>query len=86
MSLLHTRALLDAALAGEFDDAELETQPILGLRMPTSCPGVPNEILNPRDTWDDPEAYDEQATKLRDMFRANYEKKGFSELGIEPAM
>ena len=86
MSLLHTRALLDAALAGEFDDAELETQPILGLRMPTSCPGVPNEILNPRDTWDDPEAYDEQATKLRDMFRANYDKKGFSELGIEPAM
>ncbi len=86
MSLKHTRALLDAALAGEFDDAELATQPTLGLKMPTACPAVPDEILDPRGTWDDPEAYDVQATKLRDMFRANYEKKGFADLGIKPVM
>lgn len=86
MSLKHTRALLDAALAGEFDDAELSTQPILGLRMPTHCEAVPDEILDPRQTWDDPDAYDAQATKLRDMFRANYDKKGFADLGIEPKM
>jgi phosphoenolpyruvate carboxykinase (ATP) len=86
MSLKHTRALLDAALAGEFDNAELTTQPILGLRMPTHCEAVPDEILDPRQTWDDPADYDVQATKLRDMFRANYEKKGFADLGIEPKM
>jgi len=86
MSLAHTRALLDAALAGEFDGADLMTQPTLGLKMPMSCAGVPEEILDPRETWDDPEAYDEQAARLRDMFRANYTKKGFADLGIAPGM
>ncbi|MEZ5226045.1 MAG: phosphoenolpyruvate carboxykinase (ATP) [Acidimicrobiales bacterium] len=86
MSLKYTRALLDAALNGDLDDVPTETQEILGLRMPTSCPGVPDEILNPRNTWEDKDAYDASATKLRDMFRANYETKGFSELGIAAAM
>ncbi len=86
MSLKHTRALLDAALDGEFDDQDLMTEPTLGLRMPTTCAEVPDEVLNPRDTWDDPQAYDEQAAKLRDMFRANYEKKDFASLGIKAAM
>ncbi len=86
MSLKYTRALLDAALDGKLDDVPTETQEILGLRMPTSCPGVPDDILNPRNTWEDKDAYDASATKLRDMFRANYEAKGFSELGIDAAM
>ncbi len=86
MSLKHTRALLDAALNGDLDDVPTETQEILGLRMPTSCPGVPDDILNPRNTWDDKSAYDASATKLRDMFRANYVDKGFGELGIAAAM
>lgn len=86
MSLKYTRALLDASLRGDFDDAELVTQPILGLKMPTTCEGVPDEILDPRQTWDDPEAYDTQAESLRDMFRANYDKKGFADLGIKAVM
>ena len=86
MSLKYTRALLDAALDGDLDDVPTEIQEILGLRMPTSCPGVPDEILNPRNTWEDKAAYDATATKLRDMFRTNYEDKGFSELGIDAAM
>ncbi|MEZ5165153.1 MAG: phosphoenolpyruvate carboxykinase (ATP) [Acidimicrobiales bacterium] len=86
MSLKATRALLDAALEGEFDDVELEVQPILGVKMPTTCAGVDDGILNPRDTWDDPDAYDEAAAKLRDMFRANFEKQGYAALGITPAM
>ena len=86
MSLKHTRTLLNAALSGDFDDAPLDTQPILNLRMPTSCEGVPDEILNPRETWDDPSQYDDQATKLRKMFRDNYEKENFAELGIAAAM
>ena len=86
MSLKDTRALLDAALDGAFDTAELVTQPILGVKMPTTCETVDDTILNPRATWDDPEAYDEAATRLRDMFRANYDEQNYAELGIEPAM
>jgi phosphoenolpyruvate carboxykinase (ATP) len=88
ISIGHTRALLDAALAGELEEGkvELETHPVFNLRMPKSCPGVPAEILNPRNTWEDKDAYDQQAAKLRDMFRANFESKGFAELGIEPVM
>jgi phosphoenolpyruvate carboxykinase (ATP) len=54
--------------------------------MPTSCPGVPSEILNPRNTWQDKDAYDAAAEKLRAMFHANFEEKGFGDLGIEPVM
>ncbi len=86
MSLKHTRTLLNAALAGAFDDVELETQPILNLRMPTSCADVPDEILDPRATWENPEDYDRQASELRQMFRNNYLNKGFAELGIAAAM
>jgi len=88
ISIKHTRALLDAALAGELDPSkvEFETHPIFNLQMPTSCPGVPAKILNPRNTWSDASAYDTQAEKLRDMFRDNFAAKGFGELGIEPVM
>jgi len=54
--------------------------------MPLNCPNVPDEILNPRSTWDDVEAYDQQASKLRDMFRENYAKSGFGDLGISEVM
>ena len=86
MSLKYTRALLDSALSGVFDDIELEIQPILKLRMPVSCPNVPDEILDPRSTWDDVDAYDQQALKLRDMFRKNYTESGFESLGISEVM
>ncbi len=88
ISIQHTRALLDAALDGELDEGktEYETHPVFNLKMPKSCPGVPSEILNPRNTWTDKAAYDAQAEKLRGMFRENFETKGFSELGIEPVM
>ena len=86
MSIQHTRALLNAALAGELDTVATEMHPILNLKMPKSCPGVPAEVLNPRNTWSDKEAYDKAATKLRDMFRKNFEDKGFASLGIKPAM
>ena len=83
MSLKVTRALLNAALNGELDTVETETQPILNLKMPKSCPGVDSTILNPRNTWSDKAAYDAQAVKLRDMFRDNFKKKGFASFGIE---
>lgn len=88
ISIQHTRALLDAALRGDLDEDKVsyDTHPIFQLRMPRSCPGVPAEILNPRNTWKDKDAYDTQAGKLREMFRTNFKDKGFGELGIEPIM
>lgn len=83
MSLKVTRALLDAALNGELDTVDTATQPILNLKMPTSCPGVDSAILDPRNTWADKAAYDATATRLRDMFRDNFTKKGFADFGIE---
>ena len=83
MKLKVTRALLNAALNGELDNVETEVQPILNLKMPKSCPGVDSTILNPRNTWTDKDAYDATATKLRDMFRDNFKKKGFAAFGIE---
>lgn len=88
ISIKDTRALLNAALRGDLDEGKVqyEMHPILNLKMPTSCPGVDAKILNPRNTWSDKAAYDAAATKLRDMFRKNFEDKKFGDLGIEPVM
>jgi phosphoenolpyruvate carboxykinase (ATP) len=86
MSINHTRALLNAALEGKLDGVECDTHPVFNLKIPKACPGVPSEVLDPRKTWKDPKAYDAAATKLRDMFRRNFEEKGFAKLGIKPGM
>ena len=72
MELKYTRAMVRAALAGELDEAETMPDPVFGLAIPTSVPHVPTEVLRPRDTWEDPEAYDAQARKLAGMFRENF--------------
>ena len=82
MKLKYTRSMVSAALAGKLDDVKVETHPIFGLAMPTSCPDVPNEVMNPRNTWSDAAAYDEQARKLAKMFRENFD--GFS--GVSDAI
>ena len=86
MSLKYTRAILAAALAGEFDQVEVVEHPILGLKMPTSCPGVPSEILSPRLTWDDQDAYDAAALELREMFRKRFNSQGYESRGIRSAI
>ncbi|TJY61992.1 phosphoenolpyruvate carboxykinase (ATP) [Sinimarinibacterium sp. CAU 1509] len=83
ISIRLTRALLNAALNGDLDKVPTETHDILNLKMPLECPGVPTDMLNPRNTWADKDAYDAAAVKLRDMFRDNFEKKGFAAFGIE---
>jgi phosphoenolpyruvate carboxykinase (ATP) len=74
MNLAHTRAMISAALAGDLDQVNTEPDPIFGLHIPVDVPGVPNEVLRPRDTWSDSAAYDEQAKKLAGMFRENFGK------------
>jgi phosphoenolpyruvate carboxykinase (ATP) len=69
MKIAHTRATLDAALAGALDNTPMESDPIFGLEIPTSCPGVPRGVLKPSLTWPDPEAYRRQALKLANLFR-----------------
>ncbi|RMH82387.1 MAG: phosphoenolpyruvate carboxykinase (ATP) [Actinomyces sp.] len=86
ISLRYTRVMLDAALSGALDGVETVRHPVFGLRMPTSCPGVPDEILDPRRTWDDPEAYDRTARELRERFHANFAAHGYGELGIRDVM
>jgi phosphoenolpyruvate carboxykinase (ATP) len=74
MSLKITRALVDAALDGRLDAVEFITEPAFGLHIPVSCPEVPAEILNPRNSWADKEAYDRQAADLAARFEANFQK------------
>jgi phosphoenolpyruvate carboxykinase (ATP) len=74
MPIKYTRALLSAALDGNLAQVPTVTDPLLGLFVPESCPGVPNEILTPRETWPDKGAYDETAGKLVQMFTKNFGK------------
>jgi phosphoenolpyruvate carboxykinase (ATP) len=74
MDLSHTRAMIDAALAGKLENVPLRQDPVFGLHVPEHVPGVPDQVLIPRDTWADASAYDEQAAKLADMFRESFEK------------
>jgi phosphoenolpyruvate carboxykinase (ATP) len=72
-AIAHTRVMVRAALAGALADVPTAVDPIFGLAVPTACPNVPPEVLDPRSTWSDPQAYDVQASKLAAMFAANFE-------------
>jgi phosphoenolpyruvate carboxykinase (ATP) len=74
MKLSYTRAMITAALTGKLDNVTFETLPVFDLAMPTSCEGVPSEILNPRATWADKNAYDTTASNLAEKFVKNFEK------------
>ena len=70
----HTRAMVNAALDGRLSDVPTRRDPVFGFDVPLNCPGVPDELLDPRSNWGDAGAYDEQAAKLAAMFDANFEK------------
>jgi phosphoenolpyruvate carboxykinase (ATP) len=72
MAIKHTRALLNAALDGSLNNVSFETDPIFGVKVPTSCPGVPEEILTPKNTWADKGAYDKKAQHLANLFVENF--------------
>ena len=74
MSLKHTRAMVHAALDGRLAKAEYVTEDAFRLVIPTSCPDVPSELLNPRNAWADKQAYDAQARLLAAKFEENFVK------------
>ncbi len=74
MSLKYTRALITEALIGNLENVAYETLPIFNFHVPTACPEVPSEILNPRNTWADKAAYDAKAKELAVKFNENFKK------------
>ena len=74
MKLSYTRAMITAALEGKLDNVEYDTTPWFKLAIPKTCPNVPSEILNARNTWPTPEAFDVKARELAAQFVKNFEK------------
>ena len=72
MKIRYTRAMLNAALDGELDDVVYVTDGRFGFEVPTSCPGVPEDVLQPRGTWADGATYDATADRLARMFNDNF--------------
>ncbi|PKR81567.1 phosphoenolpyruvate carboxykinase (ATP) [Brumimicrobium salinarum] len=72
IKLKYTRALITAALTGELDNINYSKDEFFGLNMPKECPNVPDEILNPRNTWEDKEAFDMKASELAQAFVNNF--------------
>src|SRR5690349_7542218 len=72
MDINHTRNMVRAALNGQLDDVPTIKDPVFGVAVPESVPGVPRELLTPRETWGDPAAYDAAAKKIAHMFHENF--------------
>ena len=75
MKLSYTRAMVTAALSGELNDVEYTVDPIFNVNVPKSCPGVPSEILDPRNVWTDKAAYEASAKTLAKKFAENFATK-----------
>lgn len=74
MNLAYTRAMIQAALNGELNSVDMTVDPIFGLNIPTHCPGVPDEVLQPKLTWANPDEYDAKARELANKFKENFKK------------
>ena len=74
IKLSYTRAMIAAALKGELEKAAYKNHEVFGVSIPEACPGVPDSILDPRNTWKDPAVYDAQAKDLAGQFIRNFEK------------
>ena len=81
MKLTYTRAMLNAALAGDLDDVLMSPHPVFHVLVPKSCPDVPHEVLDARGMWPDKSAYDRAASDLAGRFRRNFEQ--FTMVGPE---
>ena len=66
--------MITAALNGELDTVDYKNHVVFGIAIPQSCPEVPSEILNPRNTWENKDLYDQKAIELGQKFKANFAK------------
>jgi phosphoenolpyruvate carboxykinase (ATP) len=83
MKIKYTRAMIRAILNGSLAETETRPDPIFGVNVPVSCPDVPGEVLQPRNTWTDKDAYDRQAADLARRFNENFRKY---EAGVSDAV
>jgi phosphoenolpyruvate carboxykinase (ATP) len=74
MDISHTRAMIDAATSGALRDIPTTKHSIFNLEIPVSCPGVPDDVLDPQSTWRDRDQYEVQARGLARMFGENFER------------
>jgi len=74
MKIGYSRALVNAALDGTLSAGQFEKDSAFGLSIPKSCPGVPQEVLNPRNVWADKGSYDAAARRLVEMFQSNFQQ------------
>ena len=74
IKISYTRQMLNAALSGKLDQSGFQLDPIFGVQVPNNCPDVPSEILNPRNTWSNTSAYDDQAHELTRRFEINFQQ------------
>ncbi|MCC6298901.1 MAG: phosphoenolpyruvate carboxykinase [Anaerolineales bacterium] len=72
ISIKHTRALLNAALTGKLDAVKYKVDPVFGFEVPTSCPEVPSEVLDPSSSWKDKSEYEAKYKKLAQQFIDNF--------------
>lgn len=82
--LKYTRAMINAALNGDLDFVEYVKEPFFNLKIPRSCPGVPAEMLNPKNTWSNKREYDKTAKKLTKMFQENFKNMIYLVLLLKP--
>lgn len=74
MKIAYTRAMIRAILNGSLAQVETRPDPVFGVNVPVSCPGVPEEVLQPRNTWKDKDSYDQKARHLAQLFNENFKK------------
>ncbi|MDP9224254.1 MAG: phosphoenolpyruvate carboxykinase (ATP), partial [Actinomycetota bacterium] len=74
IELASTRAMVNAAISGALDNVETKTHPIFNLDVPVWCPGVSEDVLDPKATWANPADYEEHARELARMFVKNFER------------
>jgi phosphoenolpyruvate carboxykinase (ATP) len=85
MSIKHTRALLNSALDGALAKVKFTKDPVFGFEIPAECPGVPAEVLNPRETWADKALYDAKCKELAGLFAENFRKFNVTSAAINGA-
>jgi phosphoenolpyruvate carboxykinase (ATP) len=83
MKIGYTRAMIRAILGGSLARVETRPDPVFGVGVPVSCPDVPAEVLQPRNTWADKTAYDQKARDLARLFNDNFRKY---EAGVSEAV